>query len=322
MTNALTSSPTRPAIALPASAKKYVRASKAANTLIAYERCWRDFSYYAESRGGPALGATPETVSAYISEMADHGAKVSTIQQRLAAISFRHENAGVEDPTVHPFVRVTMSGIRRSLGTAPNQKAPLRRDDLLVVVSKLGEDLKGLRDRAILLVAYAGAFRESELTALNLDDLSFRESEVLVRIVRSKTDQEGEGRFKRLPKVSDKNAAICPVRALRAWLNASEITDGPLFRKVDRWNKVWDRRLQAPAVAFILKRAVANAGYDPARFGGHSPRSAFATDAAEKGIPLHEIQEVTFHKSGDMVRRYIRTQGISALRVTRKVLED
>lgn len=322
MTHAIIPSPAPPLGALSASAKKYVRASKAENTIIAYKRCWRDFSYYADAKGEPALPAAPETVSAYISDMADHGAKVSTIQQRLAAISFMHENAGVDDPTVHPFVRVTMSGIRRKVGTAPRQKAPLRRDDLLTVVALLSTDLKGVRDRAILLVAYAGAFRESELTALDLADLKFREQELLVRVQRSKTDQEGEGRVKRLPLLSEENAALCPVRALLEWLQAAEITDGPLFRKVDRWNKVWNKRLQPPAVAFILKRAVLAAGFDPGEYGGHSMRAAFTTDAAEKGVPLHEIQEVTFHKSSDMVRRYIRTQGISGLRTVRKVLEE
>lgn len=315
--------PNRIPARLPARAQKYARKSKAKNTITAYNRCWKDFAYYCEHLlDAPALPASPESVCTYIAHMADDGKKVSTIKQRLAAISYRHRINGLADPTHHPFIAATMEGICREVGTAPIQQAPLVREDVRHLALIQSDGMRGLRDSALLLVGFAGAFRESELVALNLDDLVFEQNELLVTVRKSKTDQTGEGVVKHLPLLSDANALFCPVRALRAYLIAAEIASGPVFRKVDRWGKVWQKRLLPAAVAYIVKRAVSNADMSSKGYAGHSLRAGFVTQAANDNIPLHEIQEITLHQSSDMVRRYIRNQGLTAAHTISKVLGE
>ena len=320
--NTLTPNPTRTQMRLPERARKYVHASKAPNTITAYKRALRDFEYYCRAVAhAPALPASTETVCEYIAYLADGRAKVSTIDQRIAAIAYAHTAQNLNDPTAHAMIRETMAGIRRAIGTAPNQKAPLLRADVRHLALVCGDDLRGLRDAALILLAFAGAFRESELTALEVRDLKYTADELLITVRKSKTDQEREGRIKRIPILSDASAAFCPVRALQAYLTAAEISSGPVFRKIDRWSKVWDRAMRPAAVAYILKRACNLAGLDASEIAGHSPRAGFVTQAAQDGIALHEIQDVTWHKSSDMVRRYIRNQGISGQKTIRRVLE-
>lgn len=308
---------------LPERAHKYVTASKSANTLKAYASAYRDFVFYCDNiANARAMPAASETVCDYIAFLADRHIKVSTIDQRIAAIAFLHTSQNLDDPTAHAMIKETMAGIRRALGTAPNQKAPLLRQDVRHLALILGDDVRGLRDAAILLVGFAGAFRESELTALEISDLKFSDNELHITIRQSKTDQEREGRVKRIPVLSEANASFCPVRALQAYLASAEITAGAVFRKIDRWGKVWEKPLRPAAVAYILKRAVTNVGMDASAFAGHSLRAGFVTQAASDDVPLHEIQDVTWHKSSDMVRRYIRNQGISGQRTIRKVLGD
>lgn len=308
---------------LPERAVKYAKKSKAKNTITAYTRCWNDFLFYCEHTAHAAhLPCSPETVCDYVSRLADDHLKVSTIQQRLAAISYFHARSELADPTKHPFVRTTMEGIRRDLGTAPAQQAPLLRADVRHLALLLDDDLCGLRDRAILLLGFAGAFRESELAALTVADLKFTDTELFVLVRRSKTDQEGAGQTKQVPMLSPENALFCPVLAMRAWLTASEITTGAVFRKVDRWGKVWHKALRPAAIAYIIQRTAEHAGLDKQAFAGHSLRSGFVTQAAQDDIPLHEIQEITGHKSSDMVRRYIRNQGIRGRSTIKKVLGE
>jgi len=308
---------------LPERARKYVTASKSANTLKAYASAYRDFTFYCETvANARALPAASETVCDYIAYLADGRVKVSTIDQRIAAIAFMHTSQNLDDPTAHAMIKETMSGIRRAIGTAPNQKAPLLRDDTRRIALSLEDDVRGKRDTAILLLGFAGAFRESELTALEMSDLKFLADELHIIIRKSKTDQEREGRIKRIPILSVANALFCPVRALQAYLIAAEVTSGAVFRKIDRWGKVWDKPMRPAAVAYILKRAATNAGMDASEIAGHSLRAGFVTQAASDDVPLHEIQDVTWHKSSDMVRRYIRNQGISGQKTIRRVLGD
>ncbi len=163
-------------------------------------------------------------------------------------------------------------------------------------------DLAALR---MLLIGFAGAFRRSELASLTLDDIQFTHDGLVITLRRSKTDQEGEGFAKGIPYGS--TPATCPVRALRAWLDAGGITTGPLFRAV--WKGGARLRLTPlndRAIAEVVKRAAAAAGYDPTRFGGHSLRAGLVTTAAAAGVDERTIMEQTGHKTTTMVRRYMR----------------
>lgn len=287
------------------SAREYIQAAKAANTLRAYRSDWDHFTTWCEGQGFHPLPADPKTVALYISALADAGRKTSTIRRRLAAISQAHQAAGHESPTRAAAVRETWKGICRKHGTEQKGKAPAVVETIRAMIAALSPDtMIGRRDRALLLVGFAGAFRRSELVGLDVADVEFTADGLVVTLRRSKTDQEGAGRKVGIPYGSD--PSTCPVRALRAWLDAAGIVSGPLFRPVNRHGQVGARRLSDKAVALIVKRAAAAAGFDPSRFAGHSLRAGLATAASAAGKSERAIMEQTGHRSVTMVRRYIR----------------
>ena len=170
------------------------------------------------------------------------------------------------------------------------------------MVTKAGNDLKGTRDRALLLLGFAGAFRRSELVALNVDDLQFCEGGLRVTIRKSKTDQEGMGAT--IGIVS--GSIACPVDAVRTWITAARITEGSLFRPVTKTGKVSMHRLSARAVAELVKTYARRAGLNAAKFSGHSLRAGFLTSAAARGASIFKMMDVSRHKSVDTLRAYVR----------------
>jgi site-specific recombinase XerD len=173
--------------------RQYIRASKAENTLRGYESDWRHFCVWCESHNMCPLPTNPESVASYIAECAER-LKVGSIQRRLNAIAEAHKAVGLESPTHGPLVSNTMKGIRRTLGTAAKQKAPALTDDIRAMVDATGADIIGARDRALILLGFAGAFRRSELVGLDVDDCAFGKDGLTVTLRRSKTDQMGVGR--------------------------------------------------------------------------------------------------------------------------------
>ena len=252
-------------------ARRYAVASKSPRTVRIYRTAWRDFTAWCDIRGLDALPATPETVALYVSDLAGW-AKVATIGVKLSAISQAHQAAGHESPTKTARVRITMQGIRRTLGTAQEGKLPILIEDLRAMMAVLDDDLLGIRDRALLLIGFAGGFRRSELVGLDVADVVEGPNGLTVLIRRSKTDQEGAGRKLGVPYLP--NPDVCPVRAYRAWLAASGIESGPIFRPFPR-KRMGDKRLSGKAVALVVKRTIAATGIDPARYAGHSLRAAW-----------------------------------------------
>ncbi|MGZ6098889.1 MAG: site-specific integrase, partial [Myxococcaceae bacterium] len=268
----------------------------------------RDAEEWCRANGLTALPAEPGTVALYIAALAEAGAKSSTIQRRLSAISQAHQLAGhMPSPTGDPVVRATMAGIRRTLGTAPAQKAAIVTDDLRRLLATVAPDTAaGMRDRALLLLGFGGGFRRGELVALDAGDVEETGDGLRVQVRRGKTDQEGMGREIGIPFGSHRET--CPVRALRAWREVAQLDEhgGPLFRPVDRHDKIGSTRLTDRAVARVVQRAARRAGMDAARYAGHSLRSGLATAAAAGGAPERAIMAQTGHTSVAMVRRYIR----------------
>jgi integrase len=170
------------------------------------------------------------------------------------------------------------------------------------MVDKVDTDIKGLRDRALLLLGFAGAFRRSELVALDIADLEFCNNGLRVTIRRSKTDQEGLGAT--IAIVSGSTA--CPVKAVRVWIETTGLRDGPLFRPVTRTGKVSNLRLSGRAVAELVKSYARRAGLNAAVFSGHSLRSGFLTSAAAHGASIFKMMDVSRHKSIDTLRGYVR----------------
>lgn len=285
-------------------AHEYVQASKSANTRRAYRTDWADFTRWCDEHALPGLPATPETIALYLTYLAEIGRKPSTLARRLAAIAQAHQLAGHASPTRDPLVRSVAAGIRRLHGTAPASKTPTLTADIRAMVEALPDSPLGTRDRALLLLGFAGGFRRSELVALDVDDLQDTEEGLVVTIRRSKTDQEGVGRTIGIPYGS--NPITCPVRAVRAWLAVLGSNEGPLFRPLTRHGRLADRRLSDRAVARVVQRSAAAAGLDPAKYAGHSLRSGLATSAAMAGVSERVIMAQTGHRSLMTLRRYIQ----------------
>jgi len=280
----------------------YARAEKAAATRRAYRSDFDLFRTWCEAKPVFALPAQPETVAAFLAAEANRGAKSSTIGRRLAAICYAHKLAGHEPPTNSEAVKATLRGIRRTTGSAPARKAPATADKIVAMVTMAGDDPKGLRDRAILLLGFAGAFRRSELVALDLTDLEFCNGGLRVRIRKSKTDQEGLGATIAIVPGS----IACPVEATRNWIEAARIAAGPLFRPVSRGGGISDRRLSDRAVADVVKAYARRVGLNAADFSGHSLRSGFLTSAARCGASIFKMMDVSRHRSVDTLRGYVR----------------
>jgi site-specific recombinase XerD len=284
-------------------ARHFARQSKAENTLRGYKSDWRHFCAWCQLHDVGALPATSEAVAAYTAECAGR-LKVGSIQRRLNAIAEAHKAVGVESPTHSAMVANTMKGIRRTMGTAPAQKAAALTDDIRAMVEMTDDGTIGLRDRALLLLGFAGAFRRSELVALDVEDCAFTKDGLTVTLRRSKTDQEGAGRKVGIPYGS--NPETCPIRTIQGWIEQAAITSGPLFRSINRHGQVQPGRLSGIDVARVVKKLAHRAGLDAVKYAGHSLRAGHATSAAIAGASERSIMNQTGHRSVQMVRRYIR----------------
>lgn len=284
-------------------AQDFMREAKAPSTRRAYQGDWADFTAWCAAAGLASLPAAPETVGLYLTDRAATF-KVSTIQRRLAAISQAHQLARLDTPTRSSIVRLVMAGIRRTKGTAQTAKAPAVTDTLKAMLATLPTSLLGTRDRALLLVGFAGAFRRSELISLDREDVRVTREGLILFLARSKTDQEGAGRSIGVPYGQE--LETCPVRSLQKWWKAGAITSGPIFRPINRHGQIGASRLSDKAVALIVKRCAEAAGLDPALYAGHSLRAGFATSAAAAGVEERAIMKQTGHKSVTVARRYIR----------------
>jgi site-specific recombinase XerD len=286
-------------------ATELARQEKAKATRRAYRSDFALFEEWCSGRGINALPATPESVAAFLACEVERSIRPSTIGRRIAAIRYAHKLAGHAVPTDDERVRATVRGIRRTLGTAPRKKSPATAERIIAMALGTGDGLKGLRDRALLLLGFAGAFRRSELVALDCEDLEECETGLRVLIRRGKTDQEGQGAAIGIVRGS----IACPVAAVRAWREAAGIAAGPLFRSVRKGGKVGGQ-LTAQSVADIVKAHAERVGLDPALFAGHSLRAGFLTSAAKRGASVFKMMDVSRHRSVDALRGYIRDADI------------
>ena len=283
-------------------AATFAREQHAAATRKAYASDFQLFERWCEERGLSPLPALAATVATFIAAQAREGAKPSTLSRRVAAIRYMHAANGHVSPTVAEAVKATLRGIRRAYGVAPQRKAPATAERLLQMVRFTPDTTQGVRDRALLLLGFAGAFRRSELAALDVRDLKFVAQGLRITIRRSKTDQEGAGQEVAVVR----GAAACPVEAVRVWLAAASIVEGPVFRRVAKGARVLSAALTPHSIGLIVKRYAARAGFSAANFGAHSLRAGFLTSAAMRGASIFKMMDVSRHKSVDTLRGYIR----------------
>ena len=297
------------AAGLSGKSRRRLENAKAPNTIKAYDADWRDFVDWCQHHGAIALPTAPETIVNYLNDLADADAavKANTVARRVTAISESHIAAGYDrekNPAKAGIVRAAMSAIRREKGTFQKGKAPILLETLsLLADGFVGDDLGTQRDRAILLLGFAGAFRRSELVAVKVEDLTFTPQGLVVFIPRAKGDQLGKGSTIAIPYAPDPR--ICAVRAVRAWIGAAGLTDGFLFRPLTRVGTLRAAALSDKSVALIVKKYAALAGLDPKDFAGHSLRRGFATSAAQHDVDTLGIMRQTRHRSEKMVHRYI-----------------
>lgn len=245
----------------------------------------------------------------FVASQAADGLNPSTLTRRLAAIRLVHLGAGYPSPHNTIQVTVVMRGIRRDWGRPPDRKAPAVDQVIKQMVDTVGQGTaKGQRDRALLLFGFAGAFRRSELVALNTWNLEYRDAGVKITIETSKTDQEAQGQT--IAMVRQPNSSYCPVRALDDWLTVAKIERGALFVRMHRGDNVGKARLSAQSVAIIVKDYANKVGLDSSRYSGHSLRSGFLTSAARNRANIFKMADQSRHRSLDVLRQYIKDEDL------------
>jgi len=283
-------------------AKEYARNVQANSTRRAYASDLRDFERYCFVNKCADLPATPQTVALYLAELAGR-CKVSTVRRRIVAIARQHALYGHPIPTADPMVREIVKGIARTHGIAPHKKTALTADLLKDVLHRIDDSLRGRRDRALLLLTFAGGFRRSEVAGLDVADVRFERRGAVVTLRRSKTDQVGAGREVAIPQL--RTEAICPVHALRGWIDAASVVDGPVFRTFSMRGELQTNRIDGRDVARLVQRLTGRAQLE-GDFAAHSLRAGFVTSGAERGIAEASLQNVTGHRSATILRGYVR----------------
>ena len=282
---------------LPSDVQRLIAASLSEGTKKGYQQNIAHF----EAWGGN-IPASAETIAAYLADLAT-SYKTATIVRRVTALSKAHDAMGAANPTKSELVRATLRGIKRTLGTASKEAKPILREDLFQMLDCMGDGTKAMRDTALLLLGFAGAFRRSELRDLDVADIEHVRQGIVVTLRRSKTDQNGAGRKIGIPFGRSK---WCPVKQLADWLEHAKIETGPLFRGINRHGHIAEQRLSGEAVCVIVKQRAEAAGFDPTGYSGHSLRAGLATSAAMAGASAWKIRQQTGHASDTMLNRYIR----------------
>tara|TARA_B100001029_G_scaffold112979_1_gene93273 strand:+ start:195 stop:1109 length:915 start_codon:yes stop_codon:yes gene_type:complete len=273
---------------------KNLKNSKANNTLRAYKADFRDFALFCQQNGFSSMPTDPKVLTLYLTQLSK-SSKYSTLKRRLASISVIHKLNGHYLDTKHPVITENLLGIKRIKGTYQRAKKPILINDLKKIIEVINKDKNKkniLKNKALLLIGFAGGFRRSELVEIQYEDLEFVPEGVKIFVKKSKTDQSGEGMTKGIPYFS--NPDYCPVVSLKKWIEEGDVKSDKIFDMSDR------------NVALIIKRYARVAGLDENKYSGHSLRSGFATSTAEQGAEERSIMAMTGHKTTQMVRRYIK----------------
>ena len=273
---------------------KNLKNSKANNTLRAYQSDYRDFSLFCSKNGLSSMPTQPKIIALYITHLSKFS-KFSTLKRRIASISVIHKLKGHYLDTKHPIIMENLHGIKRTLGSRQKAKKPLLINSLKKIIKAIDQEKKEKdRDRALILIGFAGGFRRSELVSILKEDVELVDEGVKILIKKSKTDQSGEGSVKAIPYFQ--NQEFCPVIALKKYMSLKKFNSNS--------EKIF--KLSDKSVALIIKKYAQIAGLDPTKYAGHSLRSGFATTAAEFGAEERNIMTMTGHKTTQMVRRYIQ----------------
>ncbi|SDI62149.1 tyrosine-type recombinase/integrase [Salipiger marinus] len=300
-------------------ARDYARQSASENTLKAYAADWTHFGRWCRMRGADPLPPSPEMIGLYLADLASGqgrtvGLSVSSIERRLSGLAWGYAQRGARMDRKDRHIASVLAGIRRRHARPPVQKEAVLAEDIRAMLATLPHDLRGLRDRAMLLVGFAGGLRRSEIVSLDVhkDDtpdsggwVDLLEEGVLITL-RGKTG------WREVEIARGSAPMTCPVHALSQWLHFAKIDFGPVFVSVSRNGlKATPKRLSDKHVARLVKQTVRDAGLRPelpekerlALFSGHSLRAGLASSAE---VDERYVQKQLGHSSAEMTRRYQR----------------
>ncbi len=311
-------------------ARNYARAAASENTIRAYARDWAHFARWCRMKGADPLPPAPELIGLYLADLAAPAGKtralaVSSIERRLSGLAWHYRQRGFSLDRHDRHIASVLAGIRRRHARPPAQKEAILPEDILAMVATLPRDLRGLRDRAILLLGYAGGLRRSEIVGLDIHRDDTPDSGGWVEIL------DGGALLTLNAKTGWREVEIgrgsgpqsCPVHALEQWLHFAKIDFGPVFVRVSRdGRRALDRRLSDRHVARLVKRCVLAAGLRPdlpekerlALYSGHSLRAGLASSAE---VDERFVQKHLGHASAEMTRRYQRRRDRFRVNLTR-----
>lgn len=307
--------------------REYAGAAKAPGTWQVYDGHWERFQAFCRASWLIAGPPTPPDVLAdYIVSLRESGKAASSITVAVAAVAHRNRLAACPSPAEHPQVREVLAGARRLAAQARAGRGPsdpLLPADLRRLIARVKPSLVGLRNLALLSVGLAGGFRREELARIAVEDVKFEEGGMRIRLARGKTDQEGKGHERRI--VLGDYVELCPVRNLRAWLCAANITSGPIFRPIVYGKTIQPKAISARRIDQIVRelgRAALEA--DPnalsgRKYSAHSLRSGLCTSAALAGKDIKQIADHVGHRSTNTTARYIRAAGVLSSGVTKGI---
>lgn len=282
--------------------RELLRGARADTTRQVYGRCMAAFTAWCAARDARAMPAEPQHVKAYIASLKRRGLAPSTTGTHLAAIAHAHRHAGIGFDT--SLFEGAMDGVRRLNKRKPKKAKPATRDVLETALGGLGDDLRGLRDRAIILLGFWAARRRSELAGLDVSPsltdgatghVEFAKEGLIIRLNVSKTNQEGGDESYAVPY----GCEPCAVEAVKTWIEAAGITDGALFRQISRHGKVGGR-MSGHSINAVIK---ARLGDD---FTGHALRRGFLVEGANSGLDALALARQSGHASMNMVREYVK----------------
>ena len=280
-----------------------IEGAYAPSTIRAYRSNFEAFIKYCDENNVTALPAQPEIVAQYIIKLSDGRLKSSSIKIAVASIAAIHNLNSVTDPTQHPDVKIEMRRMYRTLGRYAKQAYGINKNLLDKMVAATDDSLRGIRDKAILLIAYDSLCRRSELVSLEVEDVLIENDSIKLKLRKSKTDPHGLGKNLHLSRDAQKT--------LKEWLDKSKISSGKLFRSITAIKKI-KSNLNVSQIARIFKKVAANSLIDPniiKNISGHSMRVGGAQDLLKSGASLPIIMNRGRWSKTDTVLRY--TEGIA-----------
>jgi integrase len=300
-------------------ARDYARAAASDNTLKAYAKDWAHFARWCRMKGAELLPPSPEMIGLYLTDLASGSGRspalsVSTIDRRLSGLAWNYTQRGFSLDRKNRHIATVLAGIKRKHARPPVQKEAILAEDILAMVATLPYDLRGLRDRAILLLGYAGGLRRSEIVSLDVhkDDTPDSGGWIEIFDKGALLTLNAKTGWREVEIGRGSKDQTCPVHALEQWLHFAKIDFGPIFVGTSRDGKrASETRLNDKHVARLIKRTVLDAGIRSdlpekdrlALFSGHSLRAGLASSAE---VDERYVQKQLGHASAEMTRRYQR----------------